>query len=275
MRSDMTPFRLIGNVYFVGTYKASCHMIDTGEGLILLDTGYPDTAEIIVDSITSLGFDVRDVKLILHTHGHYDHTGCTPSLLPYCPKAKTYLHKNDLKYLDRAPFTPDFYYEDGQHIKLGNTDILCLFTPGHTEGSMSFFFDVTEGGKTYRVGTFGGAGTNQLKKGYMAQRGLSYHLRKQFFESLRRLESEQVDVFIGNHSWQNQTRENYEKSLTSKENPFIDSTKWRPFLKKLERNLEAIRNHPSVGGAPVIPFSSLKGEGKEELWKTIFRYTNL
>ena len=240
MLSDMTPFRLVGNVYFVGTYKASCHMIDTGDGLILIDTGYPDTAEIIVDSISHLGFDVRDVKIILHSHGHYDHTGCTPGLLPYCPHAKTYLHKNDLKYLKNNPFTPDCYFEDGQHVVLGNTDILCLFTPGHTEGSMSFFFDVTEGGKTYRVGTYGGAGTNQLKKGYMIPRGLSYHLRGQFFESVSRLEGEHVDVFIGNHTWHNQTKENYEKSLVSSENPFIDDRKWGAFLKKLRCNLEAI-----------------------------------
>ena len=240
MLSDMTPFRLIGNVYFVGTYKASCHMIDTGDGLILIDTGYADTAEIIVDSIAHLGFNASDVKIILHSHGHYDHTGCTPGLLRYCPNAKTYLHKNDLKYLAKNPFTPDCYFEDGQHVVLGNTDILCLFTPGHTEGSMSFFFDTEEDGKVYRVGTFGGAGTNQLKKSYMIPRGLSYHLRGLFFESVERLLDEQVDVFLGNHTWHNQTKENYEKSLVSKKNPFIDSTRWPTFLKKLRGNLEAI-----------------------------------
>ena len=240
MLSDMTPFRLIGNVYFVGTYKASCHMIDTGDGLILIDTGYADTAEIIVDSITRLGFDPKEVRIILHTHGHYDHTGCTPSLLNYCPNAKTFLQKNDLKYLVNNPFTPDVYFEDGQHVRLGNTDILCLFTPGHTEGSMSFFFDTEERGKNYRVGTFGGAGTNQLKKNYMIVRNLSYRLRGLFFESVDRLFGEHVDVFLGNHTWQSQTKENYEKSLVSTENPFIDETRWPTFLKKLRRDLETI-----------------------------------
>ena len=105
---------------------------------------------------------------------------------------------------------------------------------------MSFFFDVVEGDRTLRVGTFGGAGTNQLKKSYMIPRNLSYHLRAQFFKSVERLRSEHVDVFVGNHSWHNKTRENYEKSLVSKENPFIDDTRWGAFLDKCESNLEAI-----------------------------------
>ena len=227
MLSDMTPFRLIGNVYFVGTYKASCHMIDTGEGLILIDTGYADTAEIIVDSITHLGFDVKDVRIILHSHGHYDHTGCTPGLLRYCPNAKTYLHKNDLKYLAKNPFTPDCYFEDGQHVVLGNTDILCLFTPGHTEGSMSFFFDTEEDGKIYRVGTFGGAGVNTLVP---ESEDFYPECRADFARSIERLLEEKVDIFIGNHVWNNDTEDKGKRLLAGGKNEFVDPDEWKKFL---------------------------------------------
>lgn len=65
--------------------------------------------------------------------------------------------------------------------------------------------------------------------------------------------------------------------LSQAELPFVVVATKVDKLNATERkkNLEALRAHPLVGDAPVIPFSALKGEGKEELWKTIFRYTNL
>ena len=89
MLSDIPPFRLAGNTYFVGTYKASSHLIDTGDGLILIDTGYASTADVILESMQILGFDIADVKLILHSHGHYDHTEGTAKLLKLCKEKFT------------------------------------------------------------------------------------------------------------------------------------------------------------------------------------------
>ena len=65
--------------------------------------------------------------------------------------------------------------------------------------------------------------------------------------------------------------------LSASEIPFVVVATKTDKLNATERkkNLEAIASHPLVGGAPVIPFSSLKGEGKEELWRTILRYTKL
>lgn len=238
MLSDMIPFRMAGNLYFVGTYKASSHLIDTGEGLILIDTGYDTTADVIVDSMKILGFDIRDVKYIIHSHGHYDHTGGTAKLVELSG-AKTFLHSADIKYVESLEnsFVPDFDIHDGDVIRLGNTEILCKETPGHTEGTVSFFFDVEEKGKKYRAAMFGGAGVNQLRKNYLKERNLSYFQRGQFLESIKRLKEENVDIFIGNHSWQNQTREKYERSLTCEENPFIDDTEWVTFLTKCEEGM--------------------------------------
>ena len=235
MKSDMVPFRMAGNLHFVGCKKASSHLLDTGDGLILLDTGYEENAESIVDSMEKLGFDIRDVKYIIHSHGHYDHTFATPKLVELSG-AKTFLNSKDICYL-KGRFTPDFDIRDGDVIKLGNTEILCLETPGHTEGTVSFFFNLEEDGKLYRAGMFGGAGTNQLKKDFLKSEGLNTLPRGQFFKSVNRLRNEHVDIFIGNHSWQNDTQGNYEKSLTSDVNPFIDETRWGAFLDKVEKNL--------------------------------------
>ncbi len=235
MKSDMIPFRLAGNMYFIGCKMASSHLIDTGEGLILIDTGYEENAEKIVESMSELGFDIRDVKYIIHSHGHGDHTFATAKLVEMSG-AKTFLNSRDIRYLE-GRFNPDFDINDGDVIKLGNTEILCLETPGHTEGTVSFFFNLEEDGKIYRAGMFGGAGTNQLKKDYLKNKGLNTLPRGQFFKSIERLRKEHVDIFIGNHSWQNDTKGNYEKSLTSDFNPFIDDARWGAFLDKLEKDL--------------------------------------
>ena len=240
MLSDIPPFRLAGNTYFVGTYKASSHLIDTGNGLILIDTGYASTADVILESMQILGFDIADVKLILHSHGHYDHTEGTAKLLKLC-HAKTYLHAADMRYV-RNYFTPDVFFHDGDVIRLGNTEITVLETPGHTAGTVSFFWNVEEGGKTYRAAMFGGAGTPQMKKDFLKKRGLSYLLRGEFLKSIERLRGCEVDIFIGNHANQNDTKGNYEKSLAGGANPFIDSARWGKFLDEREtRFLQMLR----------------------------------
>ena len=76
-KSDIQPFRMYKNLYFVGAKKVSVHLIDTPDGLVLIDTGYPDMYEQIIDSISYLGFDPKNIYAIFHSHGHIDHFGCT------------------------------------------------------------------------------------------------------------------------------------------------------------------------------------------------------
>ena len=78
---DVAPFRIADNLYYVGNSDVSCHLVDTGEGLLLLDTSYSSAAYLLLESIRSLGFDPKDVKWILHSHGHIDHFGCTRMLV--------------------------------------------------------------------------------------------------------------------------------------------------------------------------------------------------
>lgn len=243
MLGDTVPFRLAGNLYFVGEKRASCHMIDTGEGLILIDVGYEETADIVIESMETLGFDVKDVKYILLSHGHYDHSNGVPKIVERSG-AKVFLFREDVRYL--AGYEPDVYFKDGDVIRLGNTEILVLHTPGHTAGTASFFFNVEEKGQTYRVGTFGGAGIRQMGKAWLDSYGLPYVQRRQFFESVQRLRGEKVDIFVGNHTWQNKTREKYELSLTQEENPFIDPTEWERFLNRCEKGLWKQINEESV-----------------------------
>ena len=230
--TEVLTFRIIGNVYFVGTNEASCHLIDTGDGLILIDTGYEESAPLIERSMNTLGFSLSDVKLILHSHGHYDHTYATPLLLEKAKNAKTYLGREDVRYLN-GKFVPDAYYEDGGVITLGNTSITTLFTPGHTEGAYSFFFDVLEDGVRYRAGMFGGAGPRQLLLDYMkrADRNVCFLNRGKFFTSIDRLLNERVDVPLGNHTWHNRTLQKAQQAREgATKNPFICEGEWEKFL---------------------------------------------
>lgn len=232
--SPIPPFRIAGNLYFVGNYAASCHLLATEEGLILIDTGYARDAASIEEHLSALGFDIRDVRFILHSHGHGDHSDATAALLEKCG-AQTWVRREDIRYL--KGFTPTHDYKDGEVIRLGSTEITVLHTPGHTEGTVSFFFNVTENGKVLRCGMFGGAGIPQVTNQFLNKAGLSLGLRAHFFASIERLEKEHVDLFVGNHSWQNHTTENARILAETCENRFIDDQAWGRFLAETRQKL--------------------------------------
>ena len=239
----ITPFKMAGNIYFVGTYKASSHLIVTEEGLMLIDSGYPETAAVIAEGIETLGFNIKNLKYIILSHEHLDHTGGVTRLLKMAPDAKICIGRRAVGFAEQKDFpeecvfTPDVILNDGDIVKLGTTEILCIETPGHTPGTLSFFFNIEENGKSLRAGSFGGASINQIRKDELYKRELPFRLRGEFYESVQRLKREHVDVFVANHSWQNKTRERYEESLTSDTNPFVDSTLWPEFLNECEENL--------------------------------------
>ena len=228
------PFKIIGNVYFVGTFQASSHIIDTGDGLIMIDTGYAKDLYLVVDSIYKLGFKPTDIKYIINTHWHGDHTEATAALANLSG-AKTIIGKEDYEKAMRY-FTADITVKDGDKLSLGNTTIRFMETPGHTKGTVSMFFDTVDGDISYRVGTFGGAGANTLAKGRFDFDGC----RESYRESLRRLREEQVDVFIGNHTWNNNTAVYGELIRKTGENKFIDSTLWLRFLDFCEARLDKV-----------------------------------
>lgn len=230
----MDPFRIIGNVYFVGTFQASCHLIDTGDGLILIDPGYSNALYLVIDSIHRLGFDPRDIKYIVNTHWHGDHTEATAAMADLSG-AKTILGRWDEEKTLRY-FTPDILVKDGDTLELGNTKLLFWETPGHTKGTISLFFDVQDGGKTYRAGMFGGAGANTMVRACFDYEGC----REGYRASVRRLQETQVDVMLGNHVWNNDTEAKAKLLKETGENTFIDSSLWHEFLTFCEKRLDEV-----------------------------------
>ena len=228
------PFKIIGNVYFCGTFQASCHLIDTGDGLILIDPGYANTLYLVVASIYKLGFRPEQIKYIVHTHWHWDHTEATAALVDLSG-ATTLIGRDDAENAKRY-FEPDILLKDGDTLSLGNTTISFLETPGHTKGTVSLFFDTAENGVTYRVGMFGGAGANTLRKDAFDFDGC----REAYYASLERLQREKVDVFIGNHVWNNDTFAKAKVLMETGENQFLDGSLWNTFLDHCKQRLDDV-----------------------------------
>lgn len=251
----MEPFKIKGNLYFVGCYAASSHLIDTGDGLILIDTGYPQNLYLLINSIYKLGFSPYDVKYIIHSHGHYDHLGGTRAFCELTG-AKTFLGESDLTYADGTDdltwanelgyeyyeaFTPDVLMKDGDVIELGNTKIEVVSTPGHTPGTVSFFFDIEEDGETYHIAMHGGVGTNSLTKEFLDQYNLPHSLRDEFIKGIDKVIDREVDIFIGNHVWNNKTDERYQKLIAGDKDAFVDKTQWKNFLNGVKKEFENLQ----------------------------------
>jgi metallo-beta-lactamase class B len=242
------PFSIVDNLYYVGNSSVSSHLIDTGDGLLLIDTGFPQTVYLLLESIRRLGFDLDKIQLILHTHGHYDHFGGTKAIVELTG-TKTAIGEEDIAVLTDRPelsWAPEYgveFYEtfqvnraikDGDVIRMGNISIECVHTPGHTAGAMSYFFEVANDGNTCIAGIHGGPGTNTLTDSYFVEYGLSKSMRADYMQSVQKLKQYPVDIFLGSHPDQNNTEGKRALMKKQEGNPFIDNSEWPRFLHGLE-----------------------------------------
>jgi len=159
------PFRLVGNLYYVGTYDLASYLITTAQGNILINTGLASSAEQIKNNIEKLGFRLTDIKILLITHAHFDHAGAVAEIKKKTG-AKLVVNAADAQVLSDGgqsdyevggkgptfhPVTADRLLKDGDTIRLGDAQLIMLHHPGHTKGSNSFVFTVKDQQKAYRV----------------------------------------------------------------------------------------------------------------------------
>lgn len=237
------PFRIFGNLYFVGTVPASTHVIDTGDGLIVIDPGLPNSLYLVLENMRALGLNPYDIKYIINTHGHFDHCGASKALAELTG-AKNIINKadeplangtvdltwaSDLGFTYYEYFNPDILVDDGDTVSLGNTTVLFKAAPGHTAGTMAIFFDVTDGKSTFRAAMHGGVGRNSMRKEFLDKVGLSADIREKFVPAIEKMLNEKVDIMLGNHVRQNDTLGKAEQ-MTENNNPFINPNEWKKFL---------------------------------------------
>ncbi len=248
------PFKIADDLYYVGDKKVCIHMIDTGAGLVLLDSGYLGATHLLVDSIWRAGFDPKNVRWIIHTHGHSDHFGASDEFrVMYGTKLA--ISKVDAERLSKEPHIAhvdsktfpyakvpvfDYEIEDGEIFEVGNKKIRCVLTPGHTDGVLSLFFDVTYNGQTYLAGTMGGAGTNAMTLPYLCRDNRSADAPLTMLESIDKIWDEPVAIHLGNHPYNNHTLEKREQQIREGGNPFISTESWQEFLSELKRKTRQI-----------------------------------
>ena len=159
------PFRIAGNLYYVGTYDLACYLITTPKGNILINTGLAASASQIKHNVEKLRFKFNDIKILLITHAHFDHVGALAEI-KQMTGAQLMVNENDAAVLadggmsdyalgkygrSFAPVKPDRLLHDHDTIRLGDMQLLMLQHPGHTKGASSYLFDVKDNKRTYKV----------------------------------------------------------------------------------------------------------------------------
>jgi len=152
MNRPVTPFRISDDVYYVGASDVTSFLIVTDAGLILTDGGFDSTAPQIEANIRTLGFNIRNVKILLNSHAHYDHAGGLAAL-KQASGARLLASAADTPVLETGgrrdfadlgpgstfpPVKVDGSLKDGQKLKLGHTTLTIHLTPGHTRGCTSW-----------------------------------------------------------------------------------------------------------------------------------------
>ena len=171
--NKIEPYKAFDNVYYVGICWVSAWLITSPNGHVLIDTLYGPYTSQLLGNVRTLGFDPKDIKLVVVTHGHVDHAGgigqLRSELAPGTRFAMTQEGWREGKEESSHPrwpwvmIEPDIVLTDGQTVTGGDVAIQAFETPGHTMGTASFAFDARDGGRTYRAFTVGGLGLNRIR----------------------------------------------------------------------------------------------------------------
>lgn len=229
------PFRIYGNTWFVGTSGLSSILIETGDGLVLIDGGLSQSASLIAENIRALGFDPSDVRIILLSHAHYDHAGGIAALQRYSG-AKVYTSPEGAKALRSGSVQeddPQFLYgpehndfpavdnvtevADNDILTLADLEITAIHTPGHTPGGMSWTWSSCALGGCYQV-VYADSMTAVSAEGYQYSAGPA---AGQLRESLSRLSNLECDILLSPHPFFFAMQEKFERLDDG--NPFVNN----------------------------------------------------
>ena len=242
--------RVIGNVYYVGTYDLASYLITTDQGHMLINTGVGSSVPMIQANVESLGFRFADIRLLLATHGHWDHVGGMAAI-KRLTGARMLMHEADVPVLEDGgnsdfrffpkgrgtvyePVKVDERLKEGNTVRLGATVLTAHHHPGHTKGATSFTFTVRDGGRDYRVGIVNMNGINegvQLLKapGYPA-------IVEEYARTFAKQKQIVLDVFLSSHAGQFGLHEKYTPGAPYDPNRFVDPDGYRAAVERAERN---------------------------------------
>jgi len=246
------PFRIAGNLYYVGSKGLANFLVTTPQGNILINSDLEANLPMIESSIEKLGFKFKDTKILLISHAHWDHdagsakikemTGASYMVMDGDVSVVETGGKTDFQYSDRSellykPTKVDRVLHDGDEVAIGGTVLVAHLTPGHTKGCTTWTMKVTEAGKTYNVVIVGSPNVNP---GYKLVHNANY---PQIAEDYKRmwgvLESLPCDIFLGAHGGYFGLEEKYALLKQGGTNPFIDSYGYKKFVAQKEQEFHA------------------------------------
>ena len=250
----VAPYRVIDNVYYVGSSDLASLLITTPVGDILIDGGYDTTVPIIRANLATLGFKLADIRILLNTQAHFDHAGGFAEL-KRLTGAKLMVSGLDADVIERGghgdflfgdsqPFpaaTVDRRLEDGDTVRLGGVVLTAHVTGGHTRGCTTWTWDVHDKGRALHVVDVGG--TTVLDGMNLAGMPGYPSVGKDFERTFAVLASLPVDVFLGAHASYFNGTEKAERLRRDPNgpNPFIDPEGYRAAVARWRQRFEAVR----------------------------------
>jgi metallo-beta-lactamase class B len=234
-------YKVIGNVYFVGTDDLGSFLIATPAGNILINSDFDDTVPQIKASVEKLGFKFSDTKILLGSHAHGDHMD-GDARVKELTGAQVMVMEQDVPAISRMtpgnkPHPIDRVLHDGDEVKLGGATLVAHLTPGHTKGCTTWTMKVQDNGKSYNVVILGSIGVNP---GYVLVGNKDYpQIADDYVRGFKVLRSLPCDVFLGSHGRFYNMHEKYAKlqqAGPNDPNPFIDPAGYQAHLDLQEKN---------------------------------------
>jgi len=246
------PYRIIGNIYYVGSQGLASYLIITPEGNILINSNLEKSVPMIRDSIEKLGFHFSDTKILLISHAHWDH--CSGSAAVKELTGARYMvmdadvpeieagGKGNFQYGDvltsrYQPTKVDRVLHDGDEVRLGGTVLVAHLTPGHTKGTTTWTMKVADGGKTYDVVIVGSPNVNAGYK--LVNNALYPQIASDYERMFRVLKSLPCDVFLGAHGDYYGMEAKFARMKEGEPNPFIDPDGYKSYIAEREQTFLA------------------------------------
>lgn len=237
------PFRIAGNLYYVGSKGLANYLITTPQGHILINSDLEANVPLIRASVEKLGFKFTDIKILLISHAHWDHNAASATIKQLTGAQYMVMDadvpnvesggKTDFQYGGNPgnrykPTKVDRVLHDGDHVKLGDADLVAHLTPGHTKGCTTWTMKVTDGGKTHDVVIVGSPNVND---GYKLVDNAQYpQIANDYERMFTVLKTLPADIFLGAHGSYFGLEEKYARLTPGSPNPFVDPDGYKKFV---------------------------------------------
>jgi metallo-beta-lactamase class B len=246
------PYRIAGNIYYVGSNDLACFLIATPQGHILINTGYERMAPLLRANVKKLGFRFTDIRYLLTGQAHDDHVAGF-AVAHEASGAKVLVMQGDddiIEHGGRGDFRfdgeiswrgcpVDRVLHDGDTVSLGGTTLVAHLTPGHTKGCTTWTTTVTDNGRALNVVIVGGVSVNPGVKLIGNPRYPA--IADDYARTFRVLRVLPCDVFLGAHGGYYGMLDKFARMKAgAAENPFIDPEGYRRFVDESQANFERL-----------------------------------